>query len=103
MRHPVPAAVLLCALALTLPAAAQARPNYCSPTGDYCTSVVQRGGKITLRLATFSFRGPARLCVTGPDGGTDCKRSGGVGPSPGGAAACTGSGGASSGPPSARP
>ena len=39
--------------------------SYCSPTGDYCTSVLKHGGGIKLRIATSSFSGHYRLCVEG--------------------------------------
>lgn len=44
--------------------------GYCSPTGDYCTAVKKRNGKVKLEIATFSFR-DYLLCATGP-AGTDC-------------------------------
>ena len=74
MRRLIPAGLLLATLALALPAAASARDSYCSPTGDYCTSVTPRGGGYLLRLATFSFRGPVRVCVEPPRGSGTCKR-----------------------------
>ena len=72
MRRLAPLAFLL--LALAAPGAAQARSSYCSPTGDYCTSVTERGGDYLLRLATFSFRGPVRVCVEPPRGSGECRR-----------------------------
>ena len=44
--------------------------SYCSPSGDYCTAVAKRSGRIKLELRTFAFR-DYLLCVTGPRG-TDC-------------------------------
>ena len=71
-------AVLLLSFALlvAVPSAASAAPrsSYCSPTGDYCTSVKKEGGAPYLRLGTFSFTGRYRLCVTPPTGGRTCKR-----------------------------
>ncbi len=67
------AASVALALAM-LPSAAGARSSYCSPTGDYCTSVHRTGGDVLLRIATFSFRGTYRLCVRAPDGSATCKR-----------------------------
>jgi hypothetical protein len=52
------------ALAAAAPAAA--RTSYCSPTGDYCTSVARLKGIRYLRLSTFSFRGVVRICVKDP-------------------------------------
>ena len=47
--------------------AAPPRMAYCSPTGDYCTSVYRtKSGAIRMRIATFSFRGAYRLCVIAP-------------------------------------
>ena len=59
---------------LAVPSAAQARSSYCSPSGDYCTSVKERGSGAVLRLGTFSFRGRVRVCVRAPRGGGTCKR-----------------------------
>ena len=67
------ATLALLAVAL-LPAAAEARSTYCSPTGDYCTSAKRKGGDVLLRIGTFSFRGTYRLCVRAPDGSATCKR-----------------------------
>jgi hypothetical protein len=55
---------LLGALVLVSPAAAKDR--YCSPTGDYCTSVARLGGVRYLRIGTFSFRGVVKICVKAP-------------------------------------
>ena len=46
--------------------------TYCSVTGDFCTSVQSRGGDHVMRIGGFPFRGSYRLCVTGPDAGSDC-------------------------------
>ncbi len=69
-------AVLAAAALVTAvqPAAALARSAYCSPTGDYCTSVTRKAGDVLLRIGTFSFRGSYRLCVRAPDGSATCKR-----------------------------
>ena len=61
---------LLGALVLVSPAAAKDR--YCSPTGDYCTSVARLGGVRYLRIGTFSFRGLVKICVTAPRGAAVC-------------------------------
>ena len=44
--------------------------SYCSPSGDYCTAVAKRDGRIKLEVRTFSFQ-EYLVCVTGP-AGTDC-------------------------------
>ena len=71
------AGALLVSLAVTVPAAsageAAPRDSYCSPTGDYCTSVKKQGGERFLRIGTFSFTGRYRLCVTPPEGGRTCR------------------------------
>ena len=69
-------AILVTALGLAtgLPAAADARSSYCSPTGDYCTSAKRKGGDVLLRIGSFGFRGAYRLCVRAPDGSAACKR-----------------------------
>jgi len=61
---------LLGALVLVSPAAAKDR--YCSPTGDYCTSVARLGGVRYLRIGTFSFRGLVKICVKAPLGAAVC-------------------------------
>ena len=63
-------AALLGALVLVSPAAAKNR--YCSPTGDYCTSVARLGGVRYLRIGTFSFRGVVKICVKAPRGAAIC-------------------------------
>lgn len=75
------ATVALAAVAMAAPAA-EARSGYCSPSGDYCTSVSRPNGKVLLRIGTFSFSGKVRLCVRPPRGDATCKlfrlrRSGG--------------------------
>ena len=53
------------ALFLALAATADARilKSYCSPSGDYCTSVKKSRGQYYLGIATFSFSGQYRLCA----------------------------------------
>lgn len=51
------------AVALVVVAPAGARTSYCSPSGDYCTSVKRLSGAVYLRISTFSFRGRVRICV----------------------------------------
>jgi hypothetical protein len=66
------AAGLAACLAFT--SVAEARERYCSPTGDYCTSVARIAGAVFLRVGTFSFRGRVRICVTDPEGEQVCRR-----------------------------
>lgn len=79
------AAVLAALIAgALLPSAAVAASGYCSPSGDYCHSAKKRAGVIRLSLGTFSFRGRAGVCVTGPEDRRTCRsfrlrqRTGGV-------------------------
>ena len=58
---------------LALPVAADARTGYCSPTGDYCTSVRDARGGPLLRLGSFAFSGRYRICVTPPRGSRTCR------------------------------
>ena len=58
--------------ALVLVAPAAARTSYCSPSGDYCTSVVRLKGIRYLRISTFSFTGRVRICVRDPTGARIC-------------------------------
>lgn len=55
---------------------AEAAPNpvdsYCSPTGDYCQSIVRQNGRLRAKISTFSFTGTYQLCVRTPRAGTDC-------------------------------
>ena len=53
-------------------APAAAKESYCSPTGDYCTSVAKRQGVRYLRLGTFSFTGRVRICVRDPSAARVC-------------------------------
>lgn len=71
MRLPVTLVVVLAAFALA--ASATAATNYCSPTGDYCTSTAREGGAVFLRLSTFSFIGPIKICVTDPKAKRVCR------------------------------
>ena len=71
MRGLVLAAAAVAALAVA--PAASAASSYCSPSCDYCTSTQRVGGAVMLRLTTFSFSEPVRICVTGPNGRRVCK------------------------------
>jgi hypothetical protein len=59
--------------ALALAPAAAAADRYCSPTGDFCTSTRRISGAVYLRLSTFSFSGPVKVCVTEPGGIRQCR------------------------------
>lgn len=62
------AIVLVVGLVLSAgPARAGTIDSYCSPTGDFCTAVTKRDGRVKLELATFSFQDYA-ACVRGPAG-----------------------------------
>ena len=52
--------------ALVLAAPAAARTTYCSPSGDFCTSVARLKGIRYLRISTFSFTGRVKICVKDP-------------------------------------
>ena len=58
------------ALALAAPAAA--RTTYCSPSGDFCTSVARLHGIRYLRISTFSFTGRVKICVRDPAAARVC-------------------------------
>lgn len=64
---------LVVVAALAAGSAASAATNYCSPSGDYCTSTAREGGAVFLRLSTFSFTGPIRICVTDPKAKRACR------------------------------
>src|SRR4051794_28009067 len=71
------AAALLITLALLGADSASAKllDSYCSPTGDYCTSVIQKHGRVKLHFGAFSFRGGYRVCVRGPHRTHVCHKS----------------------------
>lgn len=73
VRRALPTAALAIAL-LASAAPAQAATSYCSPTGDYCTTVAKAKRAPVLRLVTFSYRGKVRVCVKPPRGRGTCKR-----------------------------
>jgi hypothetical protein len=72
VRAAVLAAVALSALVLAAPAVA--KETYCSPSGDFCTSVAKLKGVRYLRLSTFSFAGRVQICVKAPVGTAVCHR-----------------------------
>jgi hypothetical protein len=63
-------AALSAALVLVAPAAA--RTTYCSPSGDFCTSVARLKGIRYLRISTFSFTGRVKICVRDPTAARIC-------------------------------
>jgi hypothetical protein len=67
------ALVVAVVVAGVLAASAGAASRYCSPTGDYCTSTQRISGAVYLRLSTFSFSGPVKVCVTEPGGIRECR------------------------------
>jgi hypothetical protein len=70
VRAAVLAALALSALVLAAPAAA--KETYCSPSGDYCTSVAKLKGVRYLRVGTFSFTGRVKICVKDPTAARVC-------------------------------
>jgi hypothetical protein len=70
----VRAIVVLAAIvgALFVATSAQAGTSYCSPTGDFCTSVARLKGLRYLRISTFSFRGLVKICVRDPSAARTC-------------------------------
>jgi hypothetical protein len=60
--------------ALAFAASGAAGTTYCSPTGDYCTSVARLHGLRYLRLSTFSFRGLVTICVKAPASARVCHK-----------------------------
>jgi hypothetical protein len=50
------------------------RSRFCARTGDYCTETIKsRRGVIYLELRSVSFNGRYTLCVTTPEGETECR------------------------------
>lgn len=75
LRAALVLAAALGALGLTASATTAAvADSYCSPSGDYCTSVKIKQGEATLQIGTFSFSGGYTLCVEPPDGRESCKK-----------------------------
>jgi hypothetical protein len=73
---PVPRIALIVAVvgaALAAASSAGAASRYCSPSGDFCTSTQRISGAVYLRLSTFSFSGPVKVCVTEPGGIRQCR------------------------------
>ena len=66
--------VMVAAIAVALPATAQARSSYCSKSGDVCYGVVKGSSPIKLRLALAAkYFNEFRICLRGPSGQRDCK------------------------------
>jgi hypothetical protein len=55
------------------PGPAAAASTYRSTTGDVCYSARRVDGVLRLRLDTFSFAVPVRVCVTPPRGARACR------------------------------
>jgi hypothetical protein len=70
MRGLLLLAALAGALAVAAPAAA--RTTYCSPSGDFCTSVARLHGIRYLLISTFSFTGRVKICVRDPTAARIC-------------------------------
>jgi hypothetical protein len=70
MRRLLLGAAALTALAAAAPAAG--KTAYCSPTGDYCTSVARVKHVRYLQLSTFSFTGRVKICVRDPTATRTC-------------------------------
>jgi hypothetical protein len=49
--------------------------NWCSQTGDYCTSTREVNDKRKLQLRSFVHTGKVKICVTDPDDSEVCKRA----------------------------
>ena len=68
--------LLLVALVLgaaVLAPTAAAKVTYCSPTGDYCTSVAKVKGARYLSVRSFAFNGRVKICVRDPTGSRACR------------------------------
>jgi hypothetical protein len=63
---------LVLGAAVMAPTAA-AKVTYCSPTGDYCTSVAKVKGVRYLSVRSFAFNGRVKICVRDPKGGRACR------------------------------
>ena len=69
------AVALVAVAALALPASADARASYCSPSGDTCLSVKRRGEVVLLRIGVVAgVASSYRLCVSAPDRSRSCRR-----------------------------
>lgn len=50
------------------------RSRFCAQSGDYCTQTIKsQRGRIYLQLRSISFNGRYTLCVTPPEGETECR------------------------------
>jgi hypothetical protein len=69
-----PLAVAAAAVAI-VPATAQARSSYCSPSGDLCYGVVKGSSPIKLRITLQAkYFSRYRLCIRAPNGQRNCHR-----------------------------
>jgi hypothetical protein len=59
--------------AAALAPAAAAKVSYCSPSGDYCTSVKKVNSVRFLSVTSFAFGGRVKICVRDPKGGRVCR------------------------------
>lgn len=83
MRKALAVTALLLLATMAFGATAQAKKKsqakqsnlagYCSPSGDYCTSVTRENGRIKLVLRTFSFRGGYKICVKPKEAKGECR------------------------------
>ncbi len=67
----ITAAVMALSLGAASTASAAVLDDYCSPTGDYCTSVQEGKSNLKFKLVSLAFDGKFTLCLKGPDG-KDC-------------------------------
>jgi hypothetical protein len=58
--------------AAALAPAAAAKVSYCSPTGDFCTSVAKVRGVRFFRVTSFAFTGRVKICVRDPKASRVC-------------------------------
>lgn len=55
------------------PAKQSSLAGYCSPSGDFCTSVRRENGRVKLILRTLAFRGGYKICIKPEDGKGECR------------------------------
>ncbi len=75
MKRVLVLAVLIVGL---MPLSAQAhhkKNNWCSETGDYCTSAREVDDTRKLQVRSFVHTGKVKICVTAPDDSKVCKRA----------------------------
>lgn len=74
MKRATAIAGLLAALVMSSSADAAILDARCSPTGDYCTAIKDKGGPIRLIIVGFPFEGSYKLCVDPPRLRKDCDK-----------------------------